>query len=178
MMDSAKSIKYSTVVTAMARNGVEFGIQVSGLGNEWFTGPAGVITGFTFPGYRAEDSTLDLGDSAISETRGFGGSAAPASPGNARLIGRDFQDAVDHTNRMYEVTLAEDTLFQIPYMDFRGVPVGIDIRKVVETGIVPIINTGMAHKDGGHPMIGVGRADAPMVCFKDALVAFAKKYAE
>ena len=178
MMDSAKGIKYSTVVTAMARNGVEFGIQVSGLGNEWFTGPAGVITGFTFPGYRSEDSTLDLGDSAISETRGFGGTAAPASPGNARLIGRDFQDAIDHTNRMYEVTLAEDTLFQIPYMDFRGVPVGIDIRKVVETGIVPIINTGMAHKDAGHPMIGVGRADAPMVCFKDALVAFAKKYTE
>ena len=178
MMDPAKGIKYSTIVTAMARNGVEFGIQVSGLGNEWFTGPAGTIIGYTFPGYKSEDSTLDLGDSAISESRGFGGTAAPASPGHSMFVGRDFKDAIEHTNRMYEICQAEDSLFQIPYMDFRGVPVGIDIRKVVETGILPIINTGMAHKDGGHPMIGGGRAEAPMKCFKDALVAFAKKYAK
>ena len=176
MMDPAKNIEYSTIVTAMARNGVDFGIQVSGLGNEWFTGPAGTIIGYTFPGYRSEDSTLDLGDSAISESRGFGGMAAPAAPGHARFIGRDFKDAVERTKQMYEITQTEDTLFQIPYLDFRGVPVGIDIRKVVETGILPIINTGMAHKDGGHPMIGGGRADAPMECFKGALVAFAKKY--
>ncbi len=176
MMDPAKNIEYCTIVTAMARNGVDFGIQVSGLGNEWFTGPAGTIIGYTFPGYRSEDSTLDLGDSAISESRGFGGMAAPAAPGHARFIGRDFKDAVERTKQMYEITQTEDTLFQIPYLDFRGVPVGIDIRKVVETGILPIINTGMAHKDGGHPMIGGGRADAPMECFKGALVAFAKKY--
>ena len=178
MMDSAKNIEYSTIVTAMARNGVEFGIQVSGLGNEWFTGPAGTIIGYTFPGYRSEDSTLDLGDSAISESRGFGGMAAPASPGHARFIGRDYQDAVEKTKQLYEICQTEDTLFQIPYLDFRGVPVGIDIKKVVETGILPIINTGMAHKDGGHPMIGGGRADPPMECFKKALVAFAKKYTQ
>jgi hypothetical protein len=178
MMDPAKDIKYSTIVTAMSRNGVDFGIQVSGTGNEWFTGPAGTIIGYTFPGYKSEDSTLDLGDSAISESRGFGGTAAPASPGHSMFVGRDFKDAIEHTNQMYEICQAEDSLFQIPYMDFRGVPVGIDIRKVVETGILPIINTGMAHKDGGHPMIGGGRAEAPMICFKDALVAFAKKYAK
>jgi hypothetical protein len=176
MMDPAKGIEYSTVVSAMSRNGVEFGIQVSGLGDEWFTGPAGKIVGFTFPGYRQEDSTPDIGDSAISETRGLGGTAAPAAPGHARFVGKDFKDAISHTNQMYDVSLAEDPLFQIPYLDFRGVPVGIDIRKVVETGIVPLINTAMAHKDGGHPMIGAGKADAPMECFKSALVAFAEKY--
>ncbi len=176
MMDPAKDIKHSTIVTAMSRNGVEFGIQVSGLGSEWFNGPAGKIIGYTFPGYQEEDSTLDLGDSAISETRGFGGTATPAAPGHARFIGRDFKDAIEHTKQMYEISQTEDPLFQIPYLDFVGVPVGIDIRKVVETGILPIITTGMAHKDGGYPMIGGGRASAPMECFKGSLVAFVEKY--
>ncbi|HEC65836.1 MAG TPA: DUF1116 domain-containing protein [bacterium] len=176
MMDPAKDIKHSTIVTAMARNGVEFGIQVSGLGSKWFTGPAGKIIGFTFPGYRPEDSTLDLGDSAISEARGFGATAAPAAPGHARFIGRNFKDAIDHTKQMKEISQTEDPLFQIPYLDFVGIPVGIDIRKVVETGILPIVNTGMAHKEGGHPMIGGGRADAPMECFKGALIEFVEKY--
>lgn len=176
MMDPAKGIEYSTIVTAMARNGTDFGIQVSGLGEEWFTAPAAKIIGYTFPGYKEEDSTLDLGDSAISESRGFGGTAAPASPGHSRFVGRDFSDAIAHTKKMYEVCQTKDELFQIPYMDFEGIPVGIDIRKVVETGIEPIINTGMAHKEGGHPMIGGGRANAPMKCFKDALIAFAQKY--
>jgi len=176
MMDPARDIEYSTIVTAMARNGVEFGIQISGLGNDWFTGPAGRIRGFTFPGFREEDSTLDLGDSAISETRGFGASALPASPAHARLIGEGFEDAVRHTNSMYEVSIAEDPMFRIPYMD-RGVPVGLDLRKVIEKGTAPKINTGMAHKDGGHPIIGTGIADAPMEAFRKALRAFAGKYA-
>jgi len=176
MMDPARDIKYSTVVTAMSRNGVEFGIQVSGLGNEWFTGPAGVIQGYTFPGYKPYDSTLDIGDSAISETRGFGGTATAASPGQARFIGQSFQDAVDHTKRMYEISIIEDPMFRIPYLDFAGAPVGIDIRKVVKTGIVPKINTAMAHKEGGHSMIGAGIANAPIECFKAALKGFARHY--
>jgi len=176
MMDVARDIKYSTVVTAMSRNGVEFGIQVSSLGNQWFTGPAGVIRGYTFPGFKQEDSTLDIGDSAISETRGLGGTATPASPVHARFMGESFRDAVNHTKLMYEVSVAEDPMFRIPYLDFAGVPVGIDIRKVVETGIVPKINTGMAHKEGGHPLIGAGIANAPIECFKKALKAFAEKY--
>jgi len=176
MMDVARNIKYSTVVTAMSRNGVEFGIQVSGLGNQWFTAPAGVIRGYTFPGYKPEDSTPDIGDSAISETRGLGGSATPASPVHARFMGESFQDAVNHTKLMYEVTVAEDPLFRIPYLDFSGVPVGIDIRKVVETGTVPKINTAMAHKEGGHPIIGAGVADAPIECFTKALRAFVEEY--
>jgi len=176
MMDVARDIKYSTVVTAMSRNGVEFGIQVSSLGNQWFAGPAGVIRGYTFPSFKLEDSTLDIGDSAISETRGLGGTATPASPVHARFMGESFRDAVNHTKLMYEVSVTEDPMFRIPYLDFKGVPVGIDVRKVVETGIVPKINTGMAHKDGGHPLIGAGIASAPIECFKKALKTFVEKY--
>jgi hypothetical protein len=176
MMDPARDIKYSTIVTAMSRNGVEFGIQISGLGNRWFTGPADAIRGFTFPGYKPEDAALDIGDSAISETRGLGGTATPASPSQARFIGESFQNAINHTRSMREVSVAEDPMFRIPYLDFAGVPVGIDLRKVVETGVVPKINTAMAHKEGGHAMIGAGVAKAPIECFKEALRAYVEEY--
>jgi hypothetical protein len=177
MMDAAKNIKYSSIVTAMARNGVDFGIRVSGLGDEWFLGSAGNIKGFMFPGFKEEDSTLDIGDSAISETRGLGATALPASPSLAKLVGESFQDAINHTKKMKEVSVAEDPVFRIPYMDFMGVPVGIDIRKVVAKGILPKIDTGMAHKLGGHTIIGTGVSIAPMECFKAALKAFGEKYA-
>jgi hypothetical protein len=177
MMDAARGVRYSTIVTAMARNGVEFGIKVSGLGDRWFTGPAGEIKGFLFPGFSADDGAPDIGDSAISESRGLGGTALPASPSQARLFGGALREAVQHTRAMQRVSLAEDPLFRIPYMDFVGVPVGIDIRKVVEMNTVPRIDTGIAHKDGGHGIIGTGIADAPMEAFKKAIAAFASEYA-
>lgn len=176
MMDAGKGVKNSTIVTAMARNGVEFGVKVSGLGDTWFTGPAGPIHGFLFPPFKEDEGAPDIGDSAISESRGLGGTALPASPSQAKLFGGGLQEAVAHTNSMKRVSIVEDPLFRIPYMDFAGVPVGIDIRKVVETGIVPRIDTGIAHKDAGHGIIGTGIADAPMDAFKKALSAFAKKY--
>lgn len=176
MMDAALDIKYSTVVTAMSRNGVEFGIQVSGLGKQWFTGPAGEIKGATFPGFKHEDSTLDIGDSAIIETRGLGSTATPASPVQARFLGEGLREAMRHTKAMFEVSVGEDPMFRIPYMDFIGVPVAIDIRKVVSTGILPKINTGMAHKQGGHSIIGAGISSAPMECFVKALKEFGDQY--
>jgi Protein of unknown function (DUF1116) len=176
MMDAAKGIKYSTIVTAMSRNGVDFGIKVSALGERWFTGPAGEIKGFIFPGFSAADGAPDIGDSAISETRGFGGTALSASPSQARLFGGALQEAAEHTRAMRKVSIMEDPLFRIPYMDFVGVPVGIDIRKVVETNTVVKIDTGIAHKDGGHGIIGTGIADAPMIAFKKAVMAFAAEY--
>jgi len=176
MMDAAKGIKYSTVVTAMARNGVDFGIKVSGLGDTWFIGPAGEIKGFLFPGFTAAEGAPDIGDSAISESRGLGGTALPASPSQARLFGGGLQEAVQHTRAMQKVSIMEDSLFRIPYMDFVGVPVGIDIRKVVQMNIVPRIDTGIAHKDGGHGIIGTGIADAPIEAFKKAIQAFAAEY--
>ncbi len=176
MMDTAKGIRYSTIVAAMARNGVEFGIKVSGLGDRWFVGPAGPIRGFTFPGFKKEDSTLDIGDSAISETRGLGAMAIAASPSQARMFGESLQEAANHVRMMRQIAIGEDPMFRIPYMNFEGVPVGIDIRKVVETGILPKVDTGMAHKDGGHGIIGTGVSEAPMESFKKALAAFATEY--
>lgn len=176
MMDVARSIRYSTIVTAMSRNGIEFGIQVSGLGDKWFTGPAGEIRGATWPGFSQADSTLDIGDSAIIETRGLGGTAMPASPVQAKFLGEGLREAVSHTKSMFEVSISEDPYFRIPYMDFSSVPVGIDIRKVVATGILPKINTGMAHKDGGFSIIGAGIATAPMEPFAKALEAFGVEY--
>ncbi|HTY46527.1 MAG TPA: DUF1116 domain-containing protein [Methanomassiliicoccales archaeon] len=175
MMDAARGIKHCTVVTAMARNGVDFGVKVSAFGDRWFTGPAGEIKGFLFPGFAAADGAPDIGDSAISESRGFGGTALPASPSQARLFGGELQEAVQHTRAMRKVSIAEDPLFRIPYMDFMGVPVGIDIRKVVELNTPPRIDTGIAHKDGGHGIIGTGIAVAPMEAFKKAIVAFAQE---
>jgi Protein of unknown function (DUF1116) len=177
MMDAARGVKLSTVVTAMARNGVDFGVKVSGTGDEWFIGPAGEIKGFLFPGFTAAMGAPDIGDSAISESRGLGGTALSASPSQARLFGGGLQEAVRHTEAMRKVSVAEDPLFRIPYMGFSGVPVGIDIRKVVETGTVPRIDTGIAHRDGGHGIIGTGIADAPLEAFKKAVAAFAAKYA-
>ena len=177
MMDAGKDVKASTVVTAMARNGVEFGIKVSGLGDRWFTGPAGPVKGFIFSGFAEGDGAPDIGDSAISESRGLGGSALPASPSQARLFGGGLGEAVVHTKAMQRVSLAEDPAFRIPYMDFVGVPVGIDIRKVVQTGTVPRIDTGIAHKNGGYGIIGVGIADAPVEAFRQGLKAFGEMYA-
>jgi hypothetical protein len=176
MMDAGRGIRSSTVVTAMARNGVDFGIRVSALGDRWFTGPAGEIKGFIFPGFKPSDGAPDIGDSAISESRGLGGTALSASPSQARLFGGALQEAVQHTRAMRRVSIMEDPLFRIPYMDFVGVPVGIDIRKVVETNTVVRIDTGIAHEDGGHGIIGTGIADAPMEAFKKAITAFAAEY--
>lgn len=177
MMDAAKGVKHSTIVTAMARNGVDFGIKVSALGDAWFTGPAGEIEGFLFPGFTAADGAPDIGDSAISESRGLGGTALSASPSQARLFGGGLPEAAEHTRAMRRVSIVEDPLFRIPYMDFAGVPVGIDARKVVETNTAPRIDTGIAHTEGGHGIIGTGIALAPMVAFKKAIEAFAAMYA-
>jgi len=176
MMDPAMGIKDSTIVVAMARNGVDFGIRVSGLGEQWFTAPSNRIKGFFYPPYKEEDANPDLGDSAISETRGLGGNAIAAAPVLVKGFGLTFKDALDHTKEMFEICATKDNNFFIPTMDFIGTPVGIDIRKVVETGIVPIIDTGIAHKDPGHRIIGTGRAEAPIECFKKALHTFARKF--
>jgi len=171
-MDAVKNIEFSTIVTVMARNGTEFGIRVSGLGERWFTGPAGIVEGLLFPGYSAEDANPDIGDSVIAETVGIGGFAMAAAPAIVQFVGGTAKDAVNFTLKMYEITAAENNIYKIPALDFRGTPTGIDIRKVVETGILPSINTGIAHKDPGVGQIGAGLVKPPMNCFEDALQAF------
>ncbi len=176
MADAAHGVEGSTLVTVMARNGTDFGLRVSGLGDQWFTAPAEIPKGLYFSGFKAEDANRDIGDSTITETAGIGGFAMAAAPAIVTFVSGTPQDAINATLEMYEITVAEHKYFTIPYLDFRGTPTGIDIRKVVEKGITPRINTGIAHKDPGVGQIGAGLVRPPMKIFEDALVAFAERY--
>jgi hypothetical protein len=176
MADAAHGVEGSTVVTAMARNGTDFGIRVSGLGEEWYTAPAEIPDGLYFSGFSSEDANPDIGDSTITETAGIGAFAMAAAPAIVTFISGTPQDALNATLEMYEITAAEHKHFTIPPLDFRGTPTGIDIRKVVELGITPRVNTGIAHKEPGIGQVGAGLVRPPMEIFKDAIVAYAKKY--
>ncbi len=176
MADVAHGVEGSTVVTAMARNGTDFGIRVSGLGETWFTGPAEIPQGLYFPGFTSEDANPDIGDSTITETAGIGGFAMAAAPAIVSFVSGTPQDATNATLEMYEITVAEHRHFTIPALDFRGTPTGIDIRKVVELGITPRINTGIAHKNPGVGQVGAGLVRPPKEIFEQALIAYAEKY--
>ena len=178
-LDAGHGVPYSTVVTTMARNGVEFGIRISGLGEkEWFTAPANFIKGLFFPGYSEEDATRDLGDSAITETMGIGGFAMGGSPAIVQFVGGEVADAFEYSEQMYEITVSENSNYSIPTLNFRGSAFGIDIRKVIETGILPVINTGMAHKVAGIGQIGAGIVHPPKECFEKGFLRFYQVYGE
>jgi len=176
MADCAHGVAASTLVTAMARNGTDFGIRVSGLGERWFTAPSKVPEGLYFPGFSGADANPDIGDSTITETAGIGAFAMAAAPAIVSFIGGSPRDASAATLEMYEITLAEHPAFTIPALGFRGTPVGIDIRKVVELGVAPRVNTGIAHKNAGVGQIGAGLVRPPIEIFEQALEAFAEKY--
>lgn len=177
-MDPAKGIKYSTIVYIMARNGTDFGIKVSGLGDRWFTAPAEIVNGLYFPGFTKEDANPDIGDSCITETMGIGGFAMACAIPIVQFVGGAPQDAINYSRQMYEITEGENNVYKIPVLDFRGTATGIDIQKVIETGIRPIINTGIAHKDPGIGQVGAGLVSPPMKCFEDALEAFVEELEE
>ncbi|MEW6228149.1 MAG: DUF1116 domain-containing protein [Bacillota bacterium] len=177
MLEAAHGVPKSTMVTVMTRNGTEFGIRVSGLGDEWFTGPAHRVKGLYFPGFTDEDANPDIGDSSITETAGLGGFAMAAAIPIVQFVGGTPDDAVGFSRRMYSITLQENKSFTIPVLGFTGTATGIDLRKVVETGILPQINTGIAHKDPGIGQVGAGLVNPPWECFEKALIAFAEKYA-
>src|SRR3990172_13271568 len=172
--DPARDIEYSTIVTAMCRNGVEFGIRVSGLGDEWFTAPAPVVDGLYMPGYSANDAGLDMGDSAITETVGWGGFVLGGAPGILSLVGGTPEEALNYSREMKKITVTTHPTYRMPALGFVGISIGIDIRLVVQTNIAPIIDTAIAHKDPGYPKIGAGLLRAPAECFKKALIAFGK----
>jgi hypothetical protein len=176
-VDAAAGIEGSSVITTMARNGTDFGIRISGLGERWFTAPATMVDGLYLPGYKAEDAAPDIGDSVITETGGIGGFAMAAAPAIVKFVGGAPADAIRFTRSMYEITVTENDAYQIPALDFRGTPTAIDLVKVVETGILPAINTGIAHKEPGIGMVGAGLVKPPEKCFHDALEAFVEKYA-
>lgn len=176
MADAAHGLEGSTLVSTMARNGTDFGIRVSGLGNQWFTAPAQIPDGLYFPGFSYADANPDIGDSTITETAGIGAFAMAAAPAIVTFISGTPQDALNATLEMYEITTAEHKHFTIPQLDFRGSPAGIDIRKVVELGILPRVNTGIAHKRAGVGQIGAGLVRPPMSIFEQALITFAETY--
>lgn len=173
IMDTARNIPYSTVVTAMSRNGVDFGINVSCLGDKWFTAPVQMPVGLYFPGYTEEDANPDMGDSSITECIGIGGNAMGCSPAVVNFVGAgSVAKAVEYTKKMGEICVAKNFNLPMPNMNFEGVPNGFDICKVVSTGILPVINTGMAHKKAGVGQVGAGIANPPMQIFKEALKDF------
>jgi hypothetical protein len=176
MAEAGHGIEGSTIVTVMGRNGTDWGIRVSGLGDQWFTAPSPKVKALYFPGFGDDDACPDIGDSVIIETAGLGGFAMATAPALVTFIGGTPRDAINTTLDMYEITFAEHKHFNIPFLDFRGTPTGVDIRKVVETNMPPRVNTGVAHKDPGVGQVGAGVVSAPMKCFEDALVAFADKY--
>ncbi len=176
MTAAGDNVEGSTIVTIMARNGTDWGIKVSGLGNKWFTAPSPMVKSLYFPGFSEKDACPDIGDSVITETAGIGGFAMATAPALVTFIGGAPRDAINTTLDMYEITYAEHKQFTIPFLDFRGTPTGVDIRKVVEKQITPRVNTGVAHKDPGVGQVGAGVASAPMKCFEDALIAYADKY--
>jgi len=176
IMDPVRDIEGSSIVTAMSRNGTDFGILVSGTGDEWFTAPVEMPEGLYFPGFTADDANPDMGDSTIVETIGLGGFAMAAAPAVAGFVGAGAAtEAALTTRAMAEITLAENPEWTIPALDYQGVPTGIDIRLVIETGIVPTINTGIAHKKPGVGQVGAGVVKAPIACFEQALYALADR---
>ncbi|MGY4711752.1 oxamate carbamoyltransferase subunit AllG family protein [Mycolicibacterium sp. CBM1] len=173
MTDAAAGVPGSSMVTVMARNGVNFGIKLSGTGDQWFQAPANPVDGLYFPGYTVDDAAADLGDSAITETNGLGGFAMAASPAIVQFVGGTPADATANSRRMLSITLGSNPAFTLPPLNFGGTPAGIDARLVVDSGVLPIINTGIAHRQAGVGQIGAGITTAPMECFNEALAALA-----
>jgi hypothetical protein len=175
MLDAAHGVAHSSLVTVMARNGVNFGVRLSGTGERWFEAPANPIDGLYFPGYSVADAAADLGDSAITETAGLGGFAMAAAPAIVKFVGGSASDALHHSMRMREITIGANPAFALPALDFAPGAAGIDARKVVDRGVLPIINSGIAHREAGVGQIGAGVTTAPMACFVKAVEALAQE---
>jgi hypothetical protein len=173
MLDAAHGVKGSALVTAMARNGVRFGIRISGAGDAWFEADALPVDGLYFPSYGPDDAARDLGDSAITETAGIGGFAMAAAPAIVQFVGGTPADAIANTLSMTHITAGRNNAFTLPALNFTGTPAGIDARKVLDTSILPVINTGIAHKEAGVGQIGAGITRAPLDCFTQGIQALA-----
>ncbi len=176
VLDAAQDIPAASMLVAMARNGTDFGIRLSGTGTDWFTGPAPVPDALFFPGFTKDDANPDIGDSAITETSGLGGFAIAAAPAIVQFVGGSAGDAMNYTYEMYEIAIGENDMYRIPALDFRGTPTGIDAVRVVEKGITPFIDTGVAHKDAGVGQVGAGVVSAPIEPFVKAVEGLAGRF--
>jgi len=178
VLDPASGVPCSSILTAMARNGTDFGIRLAGTGDQWFSGPALVPDALYFPGFSKEDANPDIGDSAITETAGWGGFAIAAAPAIVQFVGGRAADALSYTQQMYEISFFENNNYQIPILDFRGTPTGIDVVKVIRLGLTPFIDTGVAHKEPGIGQVGAGVVSAPLEPFIQAYEALARTLQE
>jgi Protein of unknown function (DUF1116) len=176
MLDAAAGVPGSSMLTVMARNGVKFGIQLSGTGRRWFEAPANPVDGLFFPGYGLKDAAADLGDSAITETAGLGGFAMAAAPAIVQFVGGTPADATENSRRMRTITVGTNPAFTLPALNFGPTAAGIDARLVLDSGVLPIINTGIAHRGAGVGQIGAGITTAPMDCFIEAIDALAATF--
>ena len=174
-LDAAMNIPNSSMVIALSRNGTDFGIRLAGTGEKWWVGEALVPDALYFPGFTKEDANPDIGDSAITETVGLGGFAIAASPAIVQFVGGTAKDALNYTLAMYEITVGENNIYQVPYLNFRGTPTGIDVRKVIDKNLTPFIDTGVAHKKPGIGQVGAGVLSAPMDPFKRAIEGLAEE---
>jgi len=174
-LDAAKNIPNSSVVIALSRNGTDFGVRLAGTEEKWFVGKAPLPDALFFPGFTKEDANPDIGDSSITETVGLGGFAIASSPAIVQFVGGTAKDAVNYTLAMYEISVGENNIYQIPYLNFRGTPTGIDVRKVISKSLTPFIDTGVAHKEPGVGQVGAGVLSAPMEPFKNAIIGFAEE---
>lgn len=174
-LDPAHNIENCTLVTTMCRNGTDFGIRVSCLGDEWFTAPSPMVDALYFPGFTKDDASLDMGDSCVTETAGIGAFVMAAAPSMIQFVGGTVSDAINYTKEMHEITEGRNVNYTIPYLDFVGAPVGIDLVRVVKTGTTPVINTSIAHKEAGIGQIGAGMTKVPLECFQKALEATVRK---
>lgn len=175
-LEAAHGVEGSSMVTVMCRNGTDFGVRVSGLGDTWFVCPAAQPDVLLFPGFTKEDVNRDIGDSAIMETYGIGGFALAAAPAIVQFVGGTPQDAANFSLEMYEITIGENNVFSLPSFNFRGSPTGIDVVRVVESGITPVLDTGAAHKIAGRGQVGAGIVRMPAKAFEAAAEAFVEKY--
>lgn len=175
MLDAAHGVPGSSLVTAMSRNGVRFGIRLSGTADQWFEAPSPVVGGLYFPGYGPEHAAPDMGDSSITETAGLGGFAMATAPAIVQFVGGTPEDALANTREMRHITLGRNSAFSLPALNFSGTPAGIDARRVLDTNITPIINTGIAHRDAGVGQIGAGITRAPLECFTQAVITLAAR---
>ncbi|MGH3238487.1 MAG: DUF1116 domain-containing protein, partial [Streptosporangiaceae bacterium] len=170
LTDWAAGVPGSSIVTGMARNGTTFGIRLAATGDRWFLAPAPPVSDALYnPGFGPADGAPDIGDSAVLELIGLGGAAAAASPAVAAFLGGGMAGAVAATEAMDRICAGRSTRFKLPFLDFRGSALGVDLRKVVETGVTPSINTGILHRSAGTGQVGAGVAHAPLECFEEAL---------
>ncbi len=174
-LDAAMNIPNSSMVLALSRNGTDFGIRLAGTGDKWFVGAALVPDALYFPGFTKDDANPDIGDSAITETVGLGGFAIASAPAIVQFVGGTANDALNYTKAMYEITVGENNIYQVPYLNFRGTPTGIDVRKVIDKNLTPFIDTGVAHKNPGVGQVGAGVLSAPIDPFKEAIKGFAEE---